>query len=137
MFMLCRNKASALGPLKKGNVSTMETLEIREIASDAVRYWERRRPVYNAVLLTVVVGCFVARLPAAAAAITLDRALSLFALAVLANVAYCAVYVPDVFAQLSAFRDRWRDYRWSVLAVGCAFAAILTRSIVLSTLDRL
>jgi len=51
--------------------------------------------------------------------------LLLFVLAVLANVAYCAAYVPDVFAQMSSLRDSWLRYRWAVFVVGLAFAGIL------------
>lgn len=121
--------ASSDGSLTRSDLSA--------IASDAIRYWERNRPLYNTVLIVVVVVHFVSRLPAAAAAVTFDRSLGLFALAVLANVAYSAAYVPDVFAQLSDFRDRWRQLRWALFAVGCTFAAIMSRSIVLSTLDQL
>jgi hypothetical protein len=45
---------------------------------------------------------------------------------VLANVAYCAAYVPDVFAQMSSLRDSWLRYRWAVFVVGLAFAGVLT-----------
>jgi hypothetical protein len=44
---------------------------------------------------------------------------------VLANVAYCAAYVPDVFAQMSSLRDSWLRYRWVLFVVGLAFAAVL------------
>lgn len=115
----------------------MESSELSAIASDAIRYWERRRPLYNAVLTAVVAAHFVSRLPAAAAAVTFNRSLEVFALAVLANVAYSAAYLPDLFAQLSDSRDRWRQSRWALLAVGCMFAAIMTRSVVLSMLDEL
>ena len=44
----------------------------------------------------------------------------------LANVAYCAAYVPDVFAQMSSLRDSWLRYRWALFMVGVVFAAVLT-----------
>jgi hypothetical protein len=53
--------------------------------------------------------------------------LFLFVLTVLANVAYCAAYVVDIFVQGSGFRDAWRSYRWLVLTLGLAFAGVLTR----------
>ena len=107
---------------------------LRSLATDALRYWERRRPLYNLVLAIVVLGYFAAGLPETTAAITLDGLLGLFALAVFANVVYCAAYVPDVFAQLSGFADEWRRYRWILLLVGCALATIIARTIVIAAL---
>jgi hypothetical protein len=40
-------------------------------------------------------------------------------------VAYCAAYLPDVFAQMSSVRNSWLRYRWVLFVVGLAFAAIL------------
>lgn len=105
---------------------TAAPLDLREIATDAVAYWERRRPLYNAVLTTVVAAVFVAWLPRSLTAIGFRLAIALFALAVFANVAYCAAYVPDVIAQCSAWRDDWRRRRWVLFTLGCWFAAIVT-----------
>jgi hypothetical protein len=46
---------------------------------------------------------------------------------VLANVAYCAAYLVDVFGQMSHFREVWLSVRWIVFTTGVAFAAVLTR----------
>jgi hypothetical protein len=112
----------------------MDVVSIRDITTDALGYWERRRPLYNIVLATVVTGYFAAGLSKTTSAISLDGALDLFALAVFANVVYCAAYVPDLFAQFSGFADQWRQYRWILLIVGCALGAIITRTIVTSAL---
>jgi len=61
----------------------------RDILGNAIRYWERRRILYNAVLLIVVLLCFIAAWPASKQALHFDSLLTLFILAVLANVAYC------------------------------------------------
>ena len=53
-------------------------------------------------------------------------ALDLFILAVLANVAYCAAYLPDLVLQFSTFRDGWLRWRWSLLTLGILFAGALT-----------
>ena len=66
--------------------------------SDAIRYWELRRIAYNAILAAVVLIYFALDYPASKAALTVDRALVIFMLAVLANVAYCAAYIPDIKA---------------------------------------
>ena len=56
----------------------------------------------------------------------LDSALGLFLLAVVANIAYCAAYIADIFAQASGFRELWQRYRWLLFAIGTTFAAIIT-----------
>lgn len=112
-------------------------MTLPEIATDAIRYWETRRVIYNAVLVLVVVGCFVAAWPASRATVTFENAVTLVVLAVLANVCYCAAYLVDVFAQISDFRAMWRRWRWILFAIGVAFAAILTQVISLEFFDPL
>ena len=75
----------------------------------------------------VVVVTFWVELPSSRAAITIDSVLLLFLLAVIANVAYCAAYIVDLFVQASAFRTHWQQFRWLLFALGSAFAAVLTR----------
>jgi len=99
---------------------------LRDLTTDALRYWELRRLFYNVVLAAVVTGHFIAAWPASKAQLTLDGLLGLFMLAVLANVAYSAVYVADVFIQFSGFRSSRLRWRWVLLIVGFAFAAVLT-----------
>jgi hypothetical protein len=105
----------------------MDAQAFREFATDAIGYWEPRRPAYNVLLAVVVVGCFLAGYPASKDFLSIDVALRLVLLAVLANVAYCSAYVVDIFAQLSGYRERWQKYRWVVLGTGIVFAGIITR----------
>jgi hypothetical protein len=95
-------------------------------AANALRYWEPRRLIYDAVLALVVIGHVAVRWPASRAALTVDNVLGLFILAVLANVAYCAVYIPDLFVQFSGLDEAWRKGRVAVLIIGTAFAATIT-----------
>jgi len=95
--------------------------------TNALSYWEIRRIIYNAVLAAIVIGYFIANLPASLELITPDAIFALFILAVLANIAYCAAYLVDVFAQMSGFRDLWLRLRWILFLIGLAFASILTR----------
>ena len=90
----------------------MEPIQGREFLSNAIRYWEPRRILYNLVLAVIVVVHFVHGLPFSKSALQFNSLLLLFALAVLANVAYCAAYIPDVFAQMSGLRDSWLRFRW-------------------------
>ena len=100
---------------------------LREYTTEAIRYWEPRRLFYNLLLVAIVVITFLLNLPSSRAVITIDSILWLFLLAVLANVAYCAAYVVDLFVQASAFRSHWHQFRWLLLALGSAFAAVLAR----------
>ena len=97
----------------------------REVATDALLYWEPRRILYNVVLALVVVGHFLAALPGARTRLSWDTLFVLFLLAVLANVCYSAAYLADLFVQLSGFRIAWTRWRWGLLLVGTAFASIV------------
>ncbi len=99
---------------------------LRELTTDALRYWELRRFFYNLILAVIVLGHFLAAWPASRSSITFNGALGLFLLVVLANIGFSTVYIADVFIQLSGFRDSRPRWRWLLLATGFAFAAILT-----------
>ena len=105
----------------------MEGQTIRDFATDAMRYWEPRRLIYNVVLAAIVIVYFVLGWPESRKSLELNFVLLLFILAVLANVAYCAAYIPDIFAQASGFRDLWQRYRWILFSIGLVFAGIITR----------
>jgi hypothetical protein len=107
--------------------ATAKRASLREMATDAIRYWEPRRLHYNAVLAVIVVGYFFASWPASLRVFTFDSVLFLFILAVLANGCYCAAYIPDLFAQYTGFRPLWLRWRGLLLALGIVFAAIITR----------
>src|SRR5438105_14352791 len=107
----------------------MSTTTVRDMLTDAIRYWELRRVAYNAILIGVVVAVFVLQWPHSHAALSADLVQTLFILAVLANVAYCAAYIADVVAQYSGFQQTWKQYRWVVFVVGVVFASILARFI--------
>lgn len=97
-----------------------------EIASDAIRYWEPRRALYNLALVAVVVGHFVASWHASRLHVSWETLFLLIMLAVLANVCYCAVYAVDLFVQYSGLRPEWARRRWIVLAIGIIFAGVIT-----------
>jgi hypothetical protein len=97
----------------------------REIAADALRYWELRRPVYNMALIGVVGAHFFASWPASRGFVGWNTLFVLIFLAVLANVCYCAVYVVDIFVQFSGLREEWARWRWALLLVGTIFGAVI------------
>jgi drug/metabolite transporter (DMT)-like permease len=105
----------------------MDTGSFRERITEAIRYWELRRLIYNAILFLILAVYFTMNYPASKNALSVDEVLMFFLLAVLANVAYCAAYLPDVFAQASGFREQWQKYRWLVFIIGATFAGVITR----------
>jgi hypothetical protein len=105
----------------------MDAQTLRESVTGAIRYWEPRRLVYNAVLAAVVLIYFGLNYPASKSILSVNLVFSVFLLAVLANVAYCAAYPVDVFVCASNYREEWRKYRWIVFIIGLSFAAIITR----------
>jgi hypothetical protein len=104
----------------------MAGVSVREPLSQAIRYWEPRRLLYNGALLIVVVVVFVLGLPISRSQLNINLLLFLFIMAVLANVAYCTCYIVDVAAQVSDFRATWLRFRWTLFVVGVAFACVLT-----------
>ena len=109
----------------------MDAATLRDYATDAVKFWEPRRILYNLVLTAVVVIYFVVGYPASKIAVSLDFCFELFILAVIANVAYCAAYIVDLFVQSSGFRELWQQNRWLLFAIGTTFAAIITRFVAI------
>ena len=105
----------------------MDSPTLKERATAAIRYWEPHRLLYNVVLTIIVAYYFAMGYPESKQFLALDALLGLFLLAVLANVAYCAAYIVDIFAQTSEFRALWGKYRWFVFVIGTVFAGIITR----------
>ena len=109
----------------------METSAVREYATDAIKFWEPYRLLYNLVLAAIVITYFAIGYPLSKAVISVDFCLGLFLLAVIANIAYCAAYVVDIFAQASGFREVWQRYRKLLFLIGTLFAAIITRFVAM------
>ena len=108
----------------------MADLTFREAATSAVRYWERMRLVYNGALAFIVVVIFGMGYPHSWEVLSLQKTDALFLffiLAVVANVLYSVAYVPDIFLQMSGYREAWLRFRWILLVVGFVTAAILTQ----------
>jgi hypothetical protein len=98
----------------------------RELLADAIRYWERRRVIYNLILIAVVVTWIVASWPHFRPAMHLFPVLQLIVLGLIANALYCAVYIVDVPMQSSELRAAWRRWRWVFWTVGTLLAILLT-----------
>jgi hypothetical protein len=100
-------------------------VSIHEVLSDAIRYWEPRRAVYNLALVGVVGVFAVSFRTQIRGHLSFELILALLILAVLANICYCAAYVADVPMQLSVFRDAWRRRRWMLWLFGVLFGVAL------------
>lgn len=105
--------------------------EFQLSVANALRYWETRRVVYNAVL-TAVAAVWVlvtwphfrsVRLMGIPSGETHPALLILVILAFLANVCYSAAYLVDIPLQLTF--ASWRKHRWALLLVGTLFAMLV------------
>ena len=132
----CNRRDKSGAPLNANVRLQMSEMTVRDALTDAIRYWELRRIAYNAILAVVVAVVFVAQWPQSRLALSTDLAQTLFILAVLANVAYCAAYVVDVVAQYSGFRDVWTHYRWVLFVVGVVFASIIAKFFAVGIFSR-
>jgi hypothetical protein len=97
----------------------------RGFLTDAIRFWEPRRLLYNFALTAVVVAWLVASWPHFRPALKLSSLLPLAFLALLANVFYCAAYLVDIPMQHSSLSTVWRHRRWWLWLLGTLFALLL------------
>ncbi len=97
----------------------------RRILSDASRYWESHRIVYNLILAAVVVAWVILTWPHFQVALTLQSLSKLLILAAVANLCYCAAYLVDIPMQYSSFRVPWRRWRWGIWLAGTIFAFLV------------
>jgi hypothetical protein len=98
----------------------------RESLADAIRFWERRRVVYNLVLIGVVAVWIMATWPHFRPAIHWFPLLQLIVLGLIANALYCAAYFVDIPMQSSGVGAAWRRSRWALWALGTLLAFLLT-----------
>lgn len=100
-------------------------ISFRDALSDAIRYWELRRVVYNLALAAVVVALAVAFRARIESRVSFELLLALVVLAVLANLCYCAAYFVDLPMQLSSHAGIWKRWRWLLWIAGVLFGMAL------------
>lgn len=98
----------------------------RDILTESLRYWERMRVVYNLILGSIVIACFVFFYPNSLPLLTLKGITEIMGMCVIANILFCAAYPIDVVIQYSHFRSKWTWYRLGVFSFGLVFASLLT-----------
>jgi hypothetical protein len=109
----------------------MDKTDLRDYVTDAIKFWEPWRLIYNLTLAAIVILYFALAYPLSRSSLTVDFCLGVFLLVVIANVAYCAAYIVDIFAQASGFREVWRRYRKLLFVIGTLFASIITRFVAM------
>ena len=102
----------------------------RETISDALRYWERGRVLFNIVLLAFVLYQFGGILPA----LPMTLWLELIAAAGVANVVYCAAYPVDLLIQASDYRHLGRTVGRPLLWAGGTLLSVVMAHLTLAAL---
>jgi len=109
--------------------SSMATIESGQGPSEkglmvAVKFWEPRRLVYNALLFAVCVIWVVKTWPHFRPAMTWEALGIMTVLALLANVCYCAAYLAEILIQNATTSAGWNRQRWAIWVVGTLFAIV-------------
>jgi hypothetical protein len=107
-------------------MTTQAQASMRDALSDAIRYWEPRRIVYNFALAAVVLVFAVTFWTQIRDRISFELLLALAVLAVIANVCYCVAYVVDLPMQLSSHVATWKRWRWLLWIFGVLFGVALS-----------
>jgi hypothetical protein len=110
-------------PAQPQSPSPSPAAQLGETVFSAVRFWEPRRLLYNALLAVVVVTWIVATWPHFRPAMKLASLLPLTVLALLANLCYSAAYLADMVLRNAALRTLNR-YRWGVWVLGTLLALV-------------
>lgn len=92
----------------------------------AFNYWEPKRLFYNLILACVTVLVSFQEMMLFFADPSIREFAGLFFVfgffCVVANILYCAAYVPDIVLQLTPIADFWRRFRWTLFAGGTGLA---------------
>ncbi len=92
---------------------------------EAARFWESRRPVYNAILAIIVLAWLISTWPHFRPSLTLGSLEAMIVLAVAANLCYSAAYLGEVFMQGLVPSAHWRRFRHTLFVVGALVAILL------------
>ena len=96
----------------------------RDSFFEALRYWEPRRVLYNALLAAVPIFWFGSAWQHFRPAVNPGNVFRLLGLALIANILYCAANIVDLrFSDVGVF---WTRHRWALWLIGTVFAMLLT-----------
>lgn len=99
--------------------------ELKAIVTNAIRFWEPLRIVYNVVLAGIVGAYFLSADFVRTGGSVTGQIVGFAVLAVMANVLYCSAYAVDIFLQFSGFREVWLKWRWGLFLLGLGFSSAL------------
>lgn len=102
---------------------------LRAVATEAVRYWEKMRIVYNLVLAAELAAIILFSGELQNIQWSVQLWMGLFVLAVGANVVYCAAYPVEFLMGISDFWEQWRKIRVTLFLLGTLVAGVLTYQI--------
>jgi len=102
---------------------------LQEAATDAVRYWEPRRVVYNVLLAMIALIHAAPPLLQGRFHINVPMITTVLFLAIGANICYCAAYLVELVMQFTSFREVWHAHRGKLFLLGCVFAGLLAWTI--------
>ncbi len=91
----------------------------------ALRFWERGRLLYNAILMAVVMLWLALTWPHFRPSLTLGSLEAMLFLALMANLCYSAAYLTEFFLQPFVPAERWPGVRRALWTVGMLFALVL------------
>ncbi len=115
----------AAHPSQSQSFSNSPAGPFRKLLADSIRFWELRRLYYNLLLGLVTLAWLVFTWPHFRPALNLPSLLPLAALALIANVCYCAAYLADIPMQHSSLNAIWIRCRWVLWLFGTLFAILL------------
>jgi hypothetical protein len=89
----------------------------------AIRFWERRRLIYNLMLIATALTWLFANWSHFRPALTLSTLVAMTVLGLLANVCYCAAYLAEILIQQFPVEYRSRC-RWALWSIGTVLAFV-------------
>jgi hypothetical protein len=111
-------------PAQSQSFGNPPSAPLRALLSNAIRFWEPRRLLYNLVLTAVTAAWVAASWPHFRPALTFSTLPPLAVLALLANLCYSAAYFVDIPLQASSPSTLQRG-RWALWVLGTLFAILL------------
>jgi len=107
----------------------VEQLKARTLVTEAIRFWEPLRLAYNLMLLAILLF-FINQQGAWALLGAGDFLSNTVILAVMANIAFCLAYLPDLVLRFSLLSDGSKRLgRWIIFAIGMLIGFIFCRFI--------
>lgn len=100
---------------------------------ETVSYWERRRLIYNGVLVVLAAACWGADILAGGPRDWLGGGLVLLIFASIANALYCLAYPVDLVFQIPLLKPAVKYLRGALFVTGTAIAMALALWVMLGT----